>query len=291
MNHPTLQEVCQRALQLPCSPALLPRLNAVLANPDASVEEMEAVLRIDPVLASATIRLANSAYFAGALAPVESVGEAVMRLGLREVHRLAAMAVAGRWMTLEVNGYGWEPGDFFRVSLVTALAAEVLAIETGGVDPAQAYTAGLVSEIGKLAIAYSCSEIFDEFRQHQRGSNCPWRDAEDAVLGFSYATVGAELLRQWKFPERFAIIAQHNPPGPDVPVEHRPLAAHVHAAKYLACALGPGQGEDGFLFSLNQPLLGEHGLTAELLERCMLPVYERTEKILRDRVGTGKITL
>src|SRR5690606_42160557 len=161
--YPTLQEVCEQALALPCSPALLPRLNAVLANPEATVEDMEAVLRIDTVLASSTIRLANSAFFSGSKAPVESVGEAVMRLGLREVHRLASMAVAGRWMTQEVTGYGWEPGDFFRVSLVTALAAETLAEQTERVEPAQAYTAGLVSEIGKLAIAHAWGPAFVEF--------------------------------------------------------------------------------------------------------------------------------
>ena len=289
--HPTLQQVCEQALALPCSPALLPRLNAVLANPDATVEDMEAVLRLDPVLASATIRLANSAFFSGKAAPVESVGEAVMRLGLREVHRLASMAVAGRWMTQGVSGYGWEPGDFFRVSLVTALAAETLANETGRVDPAAAYTAGLVSEIGKLAIAHACGPAFAAFQQHQRESNCPWSEAERAVLGYNYASVGGELLRRWKFPESFAVIAEHNPPGPNVPEPHRPLAAHVHAAKYLACSMGPGQGVDGFLFALNPDLLAEQGLDAALLERCMVPVFERTEKILRDKLATGTIKL
>lgn len=289
--YPTLQDVCEQALALPCSPALLPRLNAVLANPDATVEEMEAVLRIDPVLASSTIRLANSAYFAGSMAPVETVNEAVMRLGLREVHRLASMAVAGRWMTQQVTGYGWEPGDFFRVSLVTALAAETLANETGRVDPGQAYTAGLIGEIGKLAIAHACGSAFEEFGRHQRESNCPWSESERAVLGYNYATVGAELLRRWKFPESFSVIAENNPPGPDVPEAHRPLAAHVHAAKYLACAMGPGQGIDGFLFALNNDLLTEQGLTAEMLERSMVPVFERTEKILRDKVTTGAIKL
>jgi HD-like signal output (HDOD) protein len=286
----TLQQVCEKALALPCAPALLPRLNAVLANPDAGVDEIEAVLRVDPVLTSATIRLANSAFFASSHAAVENVGEAVMRLGLREVYRLAALALAGRWMTLAVDGYRWEPGDFFRASLVTAIAAEVLADETEGVHPRQAYTAGLVAEIGKLAVAYSCGESFAAIRERQRAAGCPWIEAEQAVLGFNHAIVGSTLLRQWKFPEPFASVAQHNPPGPDLPAEHRALAAHVHAAKYIASSLGPGQGEDGFLFALNEELLATHGLTAELLERTIVPVFERAEKILREKFSVGKIS-
>jgi HD-like signal output (HDOD) protein len=213
-----------------------------------------------------------------------------MRLGLREVYKLAAMALAGRWMTLEVEGYRWEPGDFFRVSLVTAIAAEVLAQETGTVDPRQAYTAGLVSEIGKLAVAYSCGAAFGAIRQHQRDAGCAWIEAEQMILGYSHATVGATLLRQWKFSEHYVVIAQHNPPRSDLPAEHQALAAHVHAAKFLAMSLGPGQGEDGFLFVLNDALLNAHGLTGGRLERAMVPVFERTEKILRDKFATGTIT-
>lgn len=289
--YPSLQHVCDRALALPCSPALLPRLNALMEDVNTGVDEVEALLRLDPVLASATMRLANSAYFCGASARAESVGEAVARLGLREIYKLAALALTGRWMILEVDGYRWEPGDFFRVSLVTALAAEYLADQTNQVDPQQAYTAGLVGEIGKLAIAHSCSAAFGAIRQRQRETSSAWLEAERAVLGYNHADVGATLLRQWSFPDRYVSIAVHNPPGPDLPPQDRALAAHVHAAKYLATALGPGQGEDGFLFCLNAVLLAEHGLDAGRLERAIVPVFERTEKILRDRLSTGKIVL
>jgi HD-like signal output (HDOD) protein len=290
--YPSLSEVCKKALELPCSPALLPRLNAVVANPDAGVDEVESVLRIDPVLAASTIRLANSAYFSSSSqAAVESVGEAVMRLGLREVYRLAALALAGRWMTLDVDGYRWEPGDFFRVSLITAVAAEELAGSTRGVDPAQAYTAGLMSEIGKLAVAYSCGAAFADIRQRQRETGCTWLEAEQAILGFNHARVGAHLLREWKFPDRYAVVAEHNPPGAGLPEEFQALSAHVHAAKYVACTIGPGQGEDGFLFTLNTELLSAHGLSAELVEHAMLPIIERVEKVLRDRLATGRIKI
>lgn len=288
---PSLQQVCERALTLPCSPALLPRLNAVLANPDAGVDDVEAVLRVDPVLASATIRLANSAFFSSAQSPVESVGEAVMRLGLREAYKLAATALAGRWMTLQVEGYRWEPGDFFRVSLVTALAAEELASETEAVDPSQAYTAGLVLEIGKLALAHACADAFGEIRTVQRASGCTWLEAERNVLGYNHAMIGARLLREWKFAEHFALVAEYNPPGAELPESVRALAAHVHAAKYLASCLGPGQGEDGFLYVVNASLLAEHGLDAARLERAMVPVFEKTAKILRDKFAVGEIRI
>ena len=103
---PTLDQVCEKALRLPCSPVLLPRLISVLSKEDSSSEELEAIIQIDPALASSTLRLANSAFFAAAT-PVDSLSEAIFRLGQRETYRLAALSLAGRWMSVEVDGYRW----------------------------------------------------------------------------------------------------------------------------------------------------------------------------------------
>jgi len=132
---PTLLEVCEKATRLPCSPALLPRLITVLEKEDSSIDELESVIRIDTVLASSTLRLANSAYFAAGNTQVENLSEAIMRLGQLEVYRLAALSLASRWMNQKIDGYRWEAGDFCRLSLMVAVAAEYLATQSGRVDP------------------------------------------------------------------------------------------------------------------------------------------------------------
>jgi HD-like signal output (HDOD) protein len=189
MKPPTFDQVCEKALRLPCSPLLLPRLISVLAKEDSSADELEKIIRMDPALASSTLRLANSAFFAAAT-PVDSLSEAVFRLGQRETYRLAALSLAGRWMSVEVDGYRWEPGDFCRHSLCRAIAAQLLAERTGRADPSVAYTAGLVSTVGKLAIAYACSDCFADIRTEQKARNCTWLEAEHTILGYDYAEAG-----------------------------------------------------------------------------------------------------
>ena len=51
-----------------------------------------------------------------------------MRLGQREVYRLAALVLVERWDRLVPRGLSWEPGDFCRHALCTGLAAEVPAL-------------------------------------------------------------------------------------------------------------------------------------------------------------------
>ena len=87
-NVPKLEEVCDKAARLPCSPVLLPRLTKALANEGTTAEELEEIILVDPSLASATLRLANSAFFRSG-AECETVSEAILRLGFREIYRLA----------------------------------------------------------------------------------------------------------------------------------------------------------------------------------------------------------
>ncbi len=285
---PTLDEVCARALSLPCSPALLPRLITLLERPDADIEDLARLIQLDPVLASATVRMANSVFFSGG-AKVGTVADAVMRLGARELYRLAALSLASRWMSIEVEGYRWEAGDFCRASLVKAVAAEALAMRTRRVDPALAYTCGLVHEIGKLAVAFACPEAFAGIRARCTAAGCTWLEAETAELGFNHAAVSARLLAEWKFPEAVVVVAAFNPPAGTIPDEHRALAAHLHAADHLAAAFGAGQGEDAFLYTLNQDLLAEQGLDAETLDAALPVVLERAARLLGERLTNGKI--
>ncbi len=285
---PSIELVCERALRLPCSPALLPRLIGVLVAPDSSADEVADLIKVDSALAASTLRLANSAFFATG-GKVESVTEAVIRLGQRELYRLAALALVGRWET-GVGGRG-EPGDFCRHALCTALAAEVLAETSERIDPQSAYTAGLVCDLGKLAIAHACGPFFPAIRAHCSSQGGAWSAAERAVLGYSHAEVGARLLRAWNFPDVLVAAAEFCERPTEAPESALALLAHLHAAKYVATSFGPGVAEDGFLFELNTPFLLEWGFTPELLQETMSIVHERARARLQEKLTHGTVSL
>lgn len=292
MAIPTLTEVCERALRLPCSPVLLPRLIQVLQKEDAPAEDLETVIRMDPSLAGATLRLANSAFFSGgSSAHVDTLGEAIMRLGHKEIYRLAALSLAGRWLNQPVQGFRMEPGDLARRSLVTALAAEYLAEKTERVDPRMAYTAGLIQEIGKLAVAYACADLFPAIRGQCEVRGVTWQQAERAVLGYDHAEVGTALVRRWQFPANLVGVVMYQPPTAEAPADLLPLLVTVHAAKFVAATIGAGVGEDGFLFQCNGPLLEEWGFNATMLETVLPTVLDRAARLLQTKLTVGAIEL
>lgn len=288
LTPPSLEWVCTEALSLPCSPTLLPRLIATLQQEDSTASEIEQLIRLDSALAVATLRLANSAAL-GVSHEVATLEEAIIRLGHREIYRLAALALVHRWESSHGAALGWEPGDFCRRTLCTALAAEALARTTGRVDPQIAYTAGLVLDIGKLALAHSCASFYPAIRAFCEQAQCTWEQAERTVLGFHHAEVGARLLRAWKFPEVFALCVDHQVRPALAPESARPLLAHIHAATYIATAMGPGTSDDSFYTAVHGTFLGDEGFTLDLLESTMAAVLPLAHARLGDRLTFGAV--
>ena len=289
IHPPSIEQVCNDALKLPCSPSLLPRLSEALQSDSSSTAEISSIIQIDPALASATIRLANSAFFGGAGRAVESVEQAILRLGAKEIYRLAALALVGRWPATNNTGAQLEPGDFCRHALCCAIASEVLAEITERVDPQLAYTAGLVHEMGKLAVTHSCATFFPLIRACQKQHGYLWEQAEKEILGYEHAEVGARLLRAWRFPDLMVAAAEFQHRPTEAPAAALPLMAHLHAGRYVAASMGPGISEDGFLFQVNGHLLEEWNFTSNLLEEAMLISVERASKRLGENLTHGTI--
>ncbi len=275
-----IQMVCEMAKNIPASPWLLPHLDTLLKNPDATVEEIEALIRKDPGLSSAILRMANSAYFA-ASAKCDTLHDALLRLGNREVFRLSSVTIAGRWLANEVPGYGWEPGDLCRHSLCVAVAAEILAKETKHVKPETAYLGGLLHDVGKLALAYSCSSGFEQVRLRQLQTKSNWREAEKEIFGYDHTDVGGVLLEGWAYPISLVEVATYYPRPALAGSEHRCLVTHVHAAKHIALEIGVGVGEEGYSTELDEATLHEEGLTPELMELSVPKVILTMEKLMK----------
>jgi HD-like signal output (HDOD) protein len=283
---PSLDEVCALALKLPCSPALLPQLMAALDAEHGTAGEIEGIIRVDSALAASTLRLANSVFY-GAREPIATLEQAVLMLGHAEIYRLASQTLICRWESLHHTVLPWEPGDYARHSLCTALAAEVIAEASETTDPQVAYTAGLVCDLGKLVLAFAGAAFYPQVSAHAALQSGTWEDAERAVFGYDQTEVGARLLRAWRFPEMYAQATQWQFRPREAPPGAGPLLAQLHAGKFLAVSLGPGVTEGGFLFALQGSFLTEWGFTTEFLEEALVEVRERAFCRMGDRLSLG----
>jgi HD-like signal output (HDOD) protein len=274
-----LTTVLDMAKTIPCSPAVVPGLLALVQQDDVEIHSVERLIRMDTGLTTAVLRLANSAYF-GARRRCEDVDEAMLRLGTRTVYRLAATASAGRWLSHHVQGYGWQPGDLARHSLAVAIAAECLAGKLKLARPETAYTAGLIHDVGKLAMAYANLPALVEVESRAGEGPQSWQTLEREEIGYDSMTVSKMLLQHWGFPSSLVAVGAHYSRPLNAEPEDRPLVVLIHAAKHLALQLGYGVGSDGFYMELDEDALTRQGFTEEILEESLPDVLESITKYI-----------
>ncbi|MYM98485.1 HDOD domain-containing protein [Duganella vulcania] len=223
-----LDALFQNPTALPTAPKVVEELISSFDKASVSTEEIAKKLSTDPVLSAKLLRLANSAYYHVSRS-IGTVEDAVLMLGFVTVRTLVISSGL-------VSGFKTVPGldlkQFWRYSLHTAVSAKWIAKKTKE-NTDLAFTIGMMHAIGQLVIHSAMAEqamALDKVA----GPLDPRRlDAEKASFGFTFADVGAELAKRWKFPLTFSetILAF---PEPHHNGELNRLAAVVSLAAWRA---------------------------------------------------------
>ena len=206
------------------------KLQQIAGNPDSSVDDLVAVIRLERALAARIVRISNSAVYSLGNR-CESIEESVQRLGFSEVHHLALIVAGCEALSKPMPAYAVDSQTLWHQTVACALAAEYLATLTGE-DEGQAYTAGLMHSIGMVVINAWAQTIAPGTTFVYQDAAAEWSNAERAMLGYDQSDAGAALLRTWDFPTPVveAVRCQY---APQCATNHRRLAAVLTGARWL----------------------------------------------------------
>lgn len=183
----------QLDIELPASPAATLRLTALLADEDTSVPEVAEVIEGDLALASAVVRTVNSAMF-GVLRRVETVAEAVLYLGMREVAAITLeLGLRTRFPASPEMNRLWEAARLR--GLLMGRAAVTL-----GLHAWRAQSAGLFAQSGQAVLCVHAPQVYPPLLAAQQpgpAGTAALLAAETAAFGLSHDVLGASLCRAW----------------------------------------------------------------------------------------------
>lgn len=237
---------------LPPAFQLLPRLLLLLDDPEVNSEALANIIRVDPGLSADVLRVSNSAARAGDR-PVETLQEAIVRLGMREVYRITMKVIASPVLLSPGPPALPSGADLWTHSLATAIAAELIGLEKA-VEPEVAFTSGLLHDLGKTFFAERFKGGYGQLLERSRNERIPCFEAERLSYGVDHASLGAKLLQRWNFPERILAAVQfhHDPTSGG---NHASLAAVVHIANIIAHRVGLGFDLPDYVISPDQACL------------------------------------
>src|SRR5207253_2312912 len=135
---------------LPTIPAVLARVLGLVDREDSSTRDLVDLIEHDQALTGKMLRLANSAFF-GQSRRVATIPRAVMLLGFSTVRNLALGVKV--WDTI---AHGIPPAhleELWTHAVMVAVASKVLGAKLCAGDPDEAFTAGLLHDVGRLVLA------------------------------------------------------------------------------------------------------------------------------------------
>ena len=177
------------ALKLPSLPEVAVQVQAIAADPNASVDQLSSAILRDAALTARLIRIANSPLLRGR-GEVRTLPRAVTRLGIYYVRDLVVALALEHAFEPRSAAVRQTLQKVWRRSKDVAAISHVLARHRTMLPPEQALLAGLLHLIGALPLLAAVDEQAN-----------PNTDAATlaALIEAHHAAVGSRILRDWHF--------------------------------------------------------------------------------------------
>lgn len=144
---------------------------------------------------------------------------------------------------------------------MVAVTSRLIAENTYPDLAEEAFTAGLVHDVGMIVEWNLFPELFPRVLARYQGTGRDFLEAEREVLGFDHPLAGAALLRRWGVPRAIRDAASFHHRTPPPAREGHNLPVIVQAAELLCASRG-----DGFF-----DLLGDEAAARQTLAAAGLP--------------------
>jgi len=225
-----MDRLIDRVERLHSAPHVVCQVLRLLQDEDFQVHELAECLQADPALASSVLRLVNSSYF-GLVRHVGSLQQAVTYLGSRSL-RLGVLSFGLlKHLARDTPALVYE--DFWRRALTMASVASRLAARHRRAAGGEAYSAGLLADVGLLVLAQVDTRPY--VKLYERAGHSPLLvESERERYGFHHGQLGARLLQRWNLPPALIeAVSEHHVR----PAVGQPLVMITYIADLLADAL------------------------------------------------------
>lgn len=263
------EEILRRlsTARLPAMPQMLVKLMELFQDDKAGLPELARLVAQDPGMTAKVLRVAQSPAYrrSGQAARLE---QSMLALGLDMIRTLVISESIYQTFNSFSASVKSDMRAYWKHSLTTAIIARQIARKTkySGID--EAYLAGLLHDIGRLALlAVAPAEYAVLFHELPDDKLCA---AEHRTLQIDHAEAGARIIEQWRMDNFIAdSVLYHHEPVSRI-LEVHPLIRMV----WLAHALASMDADDPYL----EPVIRNFSLSAYDLEQIVASVPEMIEQ-------------
>jgi putative nucleotidyltransferase with HDIG domain len=198
MTRPTLEVATATVQRLPNLPGSTRQLLGYLNDESVDLKIIVRAIECDQGLAIAVLRVANSPFY-GMANKVQTIRDAVVVLGFSNLRMVIIAVMTGTLKFPKLENVA-DVRTKFRHSLAVAICASIIG-RNNGLDGSSLFLAGILHDIGMLALMSTYPELHREAQQLAVRDSLFMYEAETVVFGFDHANIGASLCRHWNLPK------------------------------------------------------------------------------------------
>lgn len=185
-------------LELPSLPEVAKRVHELAGRDDTSLDDIARVIQTDPSVAGRFLQVANSPVYRG-VEPVNSISQAVMRLGLKTTRSLVMSLAMEQVFHSRVGVLRQRMQRLWQHGVGVAAHAFALARRLPDLDAERAQFAGLIHNIGAvpiIAYAEGLEQLHDSAQL-------------DQAIRRLGPFVGVMVLTEWALDSDFVTVVEH----------------------------------------------------------------------------------
>ena len=197
---------------LPTLPGIVHELDKIISNPQSSASDVSKVLERDQSLAAKVLRMVNSAYYS-IPGGISDLKRAITYLGNDTLKQLILTTSVFKNLNKTNTGQQFDLMAFWKHTVGVAMTAEALAKWAKYTNPSTCFTAGLLHDIGKVALYHFAPQYLDSISESAKKQNLTMLEVELTSKAVPHTVLGAKLARIWGLPVaiELAITCHHEP--------------------------------------------------------------------------------
>ena len=277
METPSMEQIESAISKIKPIPQIALKLLRMVRDDYYNMDDLGAEIKQDQIISAKIIRLCNSAYFKKS-SNIDSIERALVVIGEKRLLQLVISASMEGYFNSDVGGYSLCKGGLFKHAVGTALICEKLASCNDKIRSDIAYTAGLLHDIGKIALDQFMDKAYPLFYRRTQENNETLVNVEKEVFGMNHTQVGGKLAEMWGLPERLIdVIKYHHKPEE---AEHDNDLIHlVYFADLLMSRFIVGQELERIDTDAFHSRLDKVGIKAEQLSEVIEEISEILSKL------------
>jgi HD-like signal output (HDOD) protein len=266
-----LQEIARNAGDLPALPETVVIAMRLINDPNVTANRLQLIIAKDQALTARILKIVNSAMFCFDR-EISTLSHAITILGLETVRSvIVAASVQQLAQATATSAKDLTTQLFWEHSWGAAVGAKAIAVFTRYPMSEEAFTCGLLHDMGKMVLLRNRGEQYREILNEVYRGTTTFCEAELRTFGFTHAHVGALLALKWHFPPQLVEGILYHHDFASAP-NHPRLTAIATLADRMMASLGVGFCKDKSL-KLEEEASTEHlRITLPILEKIVADV-------------------